>query len=122
MKRTLAVLFVAAVAFLFTGCQTREVVQTRIKYDRSSGTFDLISPKDVQIASLNAQTTADGGLSLELTDYAATANAAAVQAAGAETAAIAKLAEVIANMAALRATDSTPLPKTEDEEAQGPGP
>ncbi len=85
-------------ALAMSGCAALvpQTVTTRIHYDRANGELLITSPKDVTIGSRNTIRSPDGSLSLNLTDCAATANAAAIQSAQAEAAHRAQLASLLA--------------------------
>lgn len=88
----------STLAALATGCQALvpQTVTTRIHYDRANGELLITSPKDVTIGSLKTERHADGTLSVDLSDYAATANAAAIQGAQTEAASRAQLVGLLA--------------------------
>lgn len=96
--RVLVIIAAVGSLIFLCGCAglVPQTVTTRIHYDRANGELLITSPKDVTIGSLHTVRATDGSLSVNMTDYAATANAAAIQGAQAEAASRAQLVGLLA--------------------------
>ncbi len=110
-------LCLALVLLLCGGCATpAEVVTTRIKYDRTAGTLDIISPKDTGIGTLKTTRHADGQMEVTLKDYRSTANEAAILAQQQTAAQQTALLQLVAGIVAQARPNFAPAPEGRREE------
>lgn len=109
--RVLVIIAAVGSLIFLPGCAglVPQTVTTRIHYDRAAGELLIESPKDVTIGSLHTVRGLDGSLSVDLTDYAATANAAAISGARDEAAHRAQLTGLLAQT--IPAALGRPLPE-----------